>query len=61
MSTKHPRIAVAIPPALKAGIAHLAAKHHRTQSGEIAVALEQWVQSNAADMADMDLSELEDQ
>lgn len=53
MATKHKRVAIALPPELKASIAHLADKHRRSQSGEIAVALEQWIANHAADMADM--------
>ena len=49
---KAPRMALVIDESIKAQIQHLANKHRRSTSGEIVVAIESWLQTHEAELAD---------
>ena len=54
---KAPRLALVIDESVKAQIQHLAAKHRRSTSGEIVVAIEAWIQSHSDDLADFNAAD----
>ena len=52
MPAKAPRMALVIDETVKKKIQFLSAKHRRSTSAEIVVALEEWIENHPEDMQD---------